>query len=413
MRLKPVPTSPQSFDLYRPYIDNRLFNEVKNLAKSFQNKRVLHINATPRGGGVDRILDSLVPMAKGLGIEAERQVLEVEADFFVITKKIHNSLQGGNELVREAEWQYYEMVNQQLASQIATDNWDYIFIHDPQPGAIAHYLPISNSVKIWRCHLDLSRPNATVAKHFQAYLPSYNGAIFTLPQYILPSLKISQIAAMPMAIDPLAPINRLVNLREARQLVAGLRVDIRKPIVVQVSRFDAWKDPVGVVKAWRLARRVVPNLQLVLIGDESVDDPEGKSILAQVIKVAQDEKQVFVVTDADDKTVQAFRRVARVVLQKSLREGFGLTVSEALWAKTPVIGGRAGGIPLQIKEGRSGYLATSIHQTAERIVELVQNPLRAQRMGAWGHEYVRGHFLMPRLLRDELKFLLRLSRHLS
>ncbi|MBI4100856.1 glycosyltransferase [Candidatus Microgenomates bacterium] len=415
--LKAVRVGKKDFYAYGEIIGHPLYHEIRDLAKHFKGVRILHINTTARGGGVAQILHSLVPLAKDLGIDMHWKVVQAEADFFVISKKLHNSLQGSSDSLSQRDWQYYEKQNQQFALAFDVLKWDYIFVHDPQPAAMAGYCNQTQAKDgekrqgprwIWRCHLDLSKPNPDVKRRFVRYLEGYDGAIYSLKPYILSRSPVKEVAIVPVAIDPVSAKNKLLKREEALSLVAGYGVDITRPLMVQISRFDPWKDPLGVLKAWELAKKEVPGLQLVLMGDSAHDDPEGKSVLDRVLEKVKGKSDVFVITDSNELAVNAFQTCANVVLQKSIREGFGLTVSEALWAGTPVIGAKVGGIVKQIKDGKNGYLVTNITQAARKAVHLIENPLKARRMGQWGHEYVREHFLLPRLLRDELKFLLKL-----
>ncbi len=408
--LAPVELGQKRFTEYSGILDPKLIDSINLLSKRLAGAKILNINTTARGGGVAQILQSSVPLLRDLGIAADWQLVNpVNPAFFIATKKIHNSLQGGKVTLSKTEWQIYEEENRNFVQGFDTSVWDYIIIHDPQPAAMLGYASRGGAKWVWRCHIDLSRPNQSTRRQFLPYLKGYDGAIFTLKDYILSGLDITKVAAIPVAIDPLTDKNHPLSLSEARDIVAGYGIDINKPLIVQISRFDPWKDPLGVIKAWSQAKQLVPALQLVLMGDAADDDPEGKGVLDQVLQAIEGRSDVFIVTDTNDLAVNAFQTVANVVLQKSIREGFGLTVTEALWAKTPVIGGKVGGIPIQIKEGKNGYLVTSSAQAARRIVDLVNNPLRAKRMGQWGHEYVRRHFLLPHMIRDELKFLLELN----
>ena len=404
-----MPLQTKRFLDYRSVIEPELYDEIIGLAGKLKGARILHLNATAHGGGVAIILRSLLPLVRDLGIKVNWRIIDpTNEEFFVATKTLHNSLQGAKTTLTNRQWALYEMQNRLFAAKIQPINWDYIMIHDPQPAAMRQYTAEGTAKWVWRCHIDLSQPNPQTKKRFIRYLDGYDGAIFTLKDYVLSSMPPTKTTIMPVAIDPLDDKNRSISPAEARMTVAGYGIDLNKPLIVQISRFDPWKDQPGVVAAWRLAKRKIPDLQLVLMGDAASDDPEGSSVLEQVMSEVKNDQGVNIITDTNDLAVNAFQTVANVVLQKSIREGFGLTVAEALWAKTPVIGGAVGGIPTQIKDGKNGYLVTTPAQAAARIVELIKNPLKAQRMGQWGHDYVRRHFLLPRLLRDELKFLLKL-----
>ncbi len=396
------------FAEYRQLISDTLFDEVKSLAARLSGKRVLHINATSGAGGVAEILRSEIPLLVDLGLKASWRVLKPEVGFFEITKMMHNGLQGDNHELEPAQWQKYQDYNRRLAESITSSDWDIIIVHDPQPAAVLSLTPGRGTAKwIWRCHIDSRHANTSYRERFVGYLAPYDGVIFTMQKYVLEGFKPKRLAVIPVAIDPLAPKNQLMDPIVARAVVRQFGINVDRPLVTQVSRFDPWKDPLGVIEAWELARRQIPELQLALVGDSSSDDPEGAVILEQVFQAAQGKEGLFVIASkADDRGVRAFQTHSDVIIQKSLREGFGLTVTEALWAKTPVIGTDVGGIPLQIQDGKSGYLVSGVDEAAERIVDLLRDPQKARDMGEYGHTYVGQHFLLPRLIRDELQFLL-------
>lgn len=404
--LRPVRVDHKDFAKYRDIIGYPIYNEIKKLAKDFRGARILHVNATSRGGGVAQILQSLIPLQRDLDIDAHWKLIEPkDMGFYVATKKIHNSMQGSPQTLSAKEWKLYDRENQGFAKGFKAEKWDYIIIHDPQPAGVLNYASENNAKWAWRCHIDLSTPNPSTKRHLLPYLQGYDGAIFTLKQYTLKGLKVPHTGVIPVAIDPLAKKNKHISFARAHMLVAGYGVDVKRPLMVQISRFDPWKDPLGVVKAWEIAKQEIPDLQLVLMGDAADDDPEGLVVLEQVLKRTKGKSDLRVITDTNDEAVNAFQSVANVVLQKSIREGFGLTVTEALWAKRPVVGGKVGGIPEQIKHGKNGYLVTSPEEAAKYVVKLIKDPLKAQSMGLWGHEYVREHFLLPHMLKADLKFL--------
>lgn len=401
------------FAEYKKIIAPELYDEVLDLAAQLKGKRIVEVNATAKGGGVAEILRSQTPLMRDLGIDAHWLVLQAEQSFFGVTKMLHNAMQGDKLAPTAEQWQIYEETNQRLGEGFDSSAWDYVMIHDPQPAALRQFTKNPQAAKwAWRCHIDSSFPNHEVGERIADYVADYDGAVFTLDQYLLPHLKgthaARHLASIPVAIDPLAPKNQSLDHALALKLVAAKGIDILRPFITQISRFDPWKDPLGVFEAWELARREVPELQLVLMGDTSADDPEGSKVLELVRQTAGDTPDCFIITESDDQLVDALQQTSAVVLQKSLREGFGLTVSEALWAGRPVIGGNVGGIPLQIEDGRTGFLVSTIEQTAKRIVELLDDPEKATAMGAAGHELVRQKFLLPRLMRDQLKFWLSL-----
>jgi trehalose synthase len=404
--LKKVKLKNKQFSDYRSTTDPLVYKEVLDLAVRLKNKRVLHINATSAGGGVAEILNSEVPLMVDLGIKAEWHVLEADQDFFEITKLIHNGLQGQTTNLTLGQWDAYLDYNKRLSAEIQSDEWDYIIIHDPQPAAVLSYIKNQGKTKwIWRCHIDSRHATSDFIHHFNIYLRPYNGMIFTMMKYLFGSLSSSNLAIIPMAIDPLSDKNRPTERQEALARVKRFGIDITKPIALQVSRFDPWKDPLGVITAWQLAKAQIPDLQLVLAGNTSVDDPEGARIYQQVCQAAHGINDLFILANqADDLDINALQYVADVVIQKSIREGFGLTVAEALWAGTPVIGTNVGGIPEQIQNNISGFIVKDSDELAQRLTELIRNPKKAKIMGTAGHNFVQKHFLLPRLLRDDLNF---------
>lgn len=408
--LERVSTKSRRFQEYRGVISDTLFDEVTRIAKKLAGKRVLQINATSHGGGVAELLRPSVALLKDLGIKAEWQTLVAPEEFFGVTKHIHNGLQGDNLNLKPSQWDRYESYNRKLAAHIDSNEWDVIVVHDPQPAAALGYLTNRGSAKwVWRCHIDSKHANPSYLRHFIKYWNHYDGAVFTMAKFVPVGYDPKKLAIIPVAIDPLNAKNLPISHSEAAKIVASFGIDPTKPLVTQVSRFDPWKDPLGVVEAWKEAKAEIPNLQLALVGDTAVDDPEGAVILKAVEAVAVGLSDLFIIANrADDRTVQAFQTASNAVIQKSLREGFGLTVAEALWAGTPVIGGAVGGIPLQVVDGRSGFLVTNTKQAATRMVQLVKDSGRAREMGKYGHELVKHKFLLPRMIRDDMQFWLEL-----
>lgn len=408
--LKKVKLQTKNIKDYQAVTEPALYKELLELGKKLKGKRVLHINATAEGGGVAEILGSEVPLMRSLGIKAEWQVLEANQDFFEITKLIHNGLQGQTTNLNLSQWDAYLDYNKNLAKEINEKDWDYIIVHDPQPAAVLSYVENSANTKwIWRCHIDSRHATSDFINHFNIYLRPYDGMVFTMMKYLFGTLDPKSLAIIPMAIDPLSDKNRDMSQEEAWGRVKKFGIDKSKPFVTQVSRFDPWKDPLGVITAWQLAKAQVPDLQLVLAGNTSVDDPEGGRIYKQVCQAAEGIEGLIILADkADDLDVNALHRTATAVIQKSIREGFGLTVTEALWAGAPVIGTNVGGIPQQIQDGVSGFLVKDADEAASSMVELASDPKKAKAMGKAGHEFVGKHFLLPRLLRDDLNFYLSL-----
>lgn len=409
--LQPINLKLRNFGEYRPIIAPELYDEVMDLAARLRGKRILQINSTATRGGVAEILNSTAPLLTDLGLVSEWRVIQARPGFFALTKTIHNGLQGDPANLTDEQWQLYETINRELAATINGDDWDYIMVHDPQPLAMRRFVANPGRAKwLWRYHGDSSDPNPNYLERLLGYLEPYDGAIFTLKDYLLKGFEPAHLALTPPAIDPLSLKNLPVGLVDATGIVSGFGINPAKPLITQVSRFDPWKDPLGVMAAWQLAKAQVPDLQLALVGNMAGDDPQAGAILAEVRQRAEGLRDLFILAnEVGARASRAVLEVSRVVLQKSLREGFGLTVSEALWAGTPVVGGNVGGIRLQIEEGKSGYLTSSIEETAARIVELVTHPDAAKTMGEYGQGMVRRKFLLPRLIRDDLKFLLEVS----
>lgn len=408
--LKTVPIKPKRIQDYAPITGPGAVTAGSKAAAPLVGKKVLVVSATAKGGGVAEMLKSELPVLRGLGLDVTWQTIEPPAGFFDVTKKIHNGLQGETVGISAREWKLYESVNRDLAGGIDPSRWDLIFVHDPQPAAIRSHFPAeTRAAWAWRCHLDLSAPNPVVAERMRPFLKPYDGLVYSMEQYRLRGLSPAHTAIIPPAIDPLTPKNRPLAAATAKRIVARYGIDPAKPLLTQISRFDRWKDPVGVIEAWKMARRQVPNLQLALVGNTVNDDPESFQVLAGVRQAAESQPDIRIVENIpagrNERDVKAFYVAADVVIQKSIREGFGLTVSEALWAGTPVVGGQVGGIVLQIESGKTGFLVSTVDGAADAVVELLENPRLAARLGRAGRAYVRRHFLLPRLVRDELTFL--------
>lgn len=398
---------------YEPIVGAEAIAELRRLAAPLRGLRVLHVNGTPYGGGVAELLRSEVPLLNDLGLAAEWRIISGERDFFEVTKRIHNGLQGADLVLSADEQEAYRTQNLYNA-RLLTGTYDVIVVHDPQPAALRHLHGRGGARWIWRCHIDTSWPNPSVWAFLRPYLADYDAAVFTLPAFVPPDLPIGRTAIVLPAIDPLSPKNLDLPPTLARALITWVGIDHDQPLITQVSRFDPWKDPLGVIAAFRLAREEVPGLQLALVGSMALDDPEGWSVYQQIRDAAAGDPDIHVFTNligVGNVEVNAFQRLSHVIVQKSIREGFGLTVSEALWKGTPVVAGRAGGIPMQMPDGTGGYLVTSIEECARRLVELLRDPAHAALLGARGREHVRRHLLLPRLLADELRVLAAVTGH--
>ena len=389
-------------DAYRDVVGGDVVEAILRAAAPLRGLRVLHVNATSFGGGVAEILGTLVPLMVDVGLDVEWRVIEGSDDFFEVTKACHNGLQGMDLPFTEemqTTWREYNALN----ARWFEGEFDVVVVHDPQPlGLLYHTEGRGGRHWIWRCHIDTSQPNPAFWEFFEPYIGGYRIAIFTMREYVGPNVEPSRVRIIAPCIDPLSPKNRPMPFEAAREAMGRFGVDRARPVVLQVSRFDPWKDQLGVIDAYREAKGSVEGLQLALIGSLASDDPEAGSYLGRVRERAGGDPDIHIFQNLPSEEVAAFQSGSDVVLQKSLREGFGLTVSETLWKGRPVVGGRTGGIPLQIINGKNGFLVTSVAECANRIIYLAGHPREAELMGAAGREHVRRNFVMTRLLTDYL-----------
>ncbi len=373
---------------------------IERLCCQLQGRSLLHINSTREGGGVAEILHRMIPLLEEFGIRARWEVIKGSAEFFDVTKKIHNSLQGSPEEFNEQMWQLHYEVNRANAETLDLTA-DGVFIHDPQPIPLIKFRPETKSVWFWRCHIDMSSPQRSTLEHILRYYQGYDAAIFS-SQRFAPGKKALEFI-IPPSIDPLSEKNIELTKDEIEQILRPYNIPLGRPIVLQVSRFDRFKDPIGVIKAYRLAKQY-NDCVLVLAGSPATDDPEGEKVLQEVREFAANDPDIFILLlpPGSDRVINALQRAATVVLQKSLKEGFGLTVSEAMWKGKPVIGGAAGGIPLQVVHRVTGFLVHSVEGAAFRIRQLLNDKALAERMGQAAREHVRRNFLITRQIRDYL-----------
>ncbi|MGQ9675734.1 MAG: glycosyltransferase [Chloroflexota bacterium] len=406
--LNKVDTAPISLADYRGLIGEEMYRSIVERSRDLAGLRVAHLNATPQGGGVAELLKGLIPLKNDVGLEAAWYTMPPNDDFFKVTKQFHNFLQGKSGTLPPGDYDTYLRHNEytaELMRRVDTDVW---VIHDPQPLATVAFLGDFHPI-IWRCHIDTSNPNAEVQSFLLPYIGYYDEVIFSLPEYVFPQLPLHNVHFFAPAIDPLTQKNRGLPKDVARDILRELGLDPARPIVTQVSRFDPWKDPWGVIDAYRVAKQRVPTLQLALVGVMAAkDDPEALTIAAEIEAYAGDDPDIHLFTDptqVGDLEVNAFQSGSDVILQKSIREGFGLTVAEAMWKGTPVVGGNCGGIRLQIADAQNGFLVCDPDSCCCRIVELLQNPDLAARLGKAGKESVRQNYLLPRLLSDYLNLL--------
>ena len=366
---------------YEELLSRKAVDTVKKKANAFINKSILHVNATKFGGGVAEILQNMVAMMEELELRVNWKTFSAPDSFFQISKKMHNALQGNNEIKFTPE-EITQFLDQAKNShdQIQPEE-DFVIIHDPQPCPIIKFAEKRKGKWIWRCHIDTSNPNPQAWELVLPYLQQYDARIFTMEQFAKSELN-SPIFYITPSINPFSIKNKEMDIEQAKTIVQKY-IPLDKPIITQVSRFDPWKDPLGVIDAYKMVKEKVP-VRLALIGSLAHDDPEGVEWLKKLKDYANSDEDIYILSNLDgvgDLEVNAFQRISEIIIQKSIREGFGLTVTEALWKGTPVIGGDVGGIRLQIEDGVNGFLVKSIEQTAEKILYLLNNPKIAKKMG--------------------------------
>jgi trehalose synthase len=396
-----------SLDAYRGIVPEHILEELREHARALRGARILQVNATAYGGGVSELLRSCVPLMRDLGLHADWKVISGSQDFFRATKALHNGLQGAPQTLSDDDRAAYLDCARENAP-ILDGGYDFVVVHDPQPAGLRAMHGKGDASWVWRCHIDTSEPNLDTWEFLKPYVADYDAAVFTMPQFVPPDLPVKRVETIAPAIDPLSPKNLHLDGNTARQILDWIGVEAPGRLVTQVSRFDAWKDPLGVIAAYRMAREEIPELQLALVGSMALDDPEGWEVYGQVSEHAEDDPQIHLFTNltgVGNVEVNAFQRLSEVVVQKSIREGFGLVVSESLWKGTPVIAGRAGGIPMQMPDGVGGLLVDSVEECADAMLALLNDRERARELGHSGRAHVREHFLLPRLLMEELRLL--------
>jgi trehalose synthase len=409
--LQLVDVGPRSLESYRGIAPDYLLDDLWALAKDLKGARVVHVNATPYGGGVSEVLRSTVPILNALGLVADWKTISGDDRFFQVTKKIHNGLQGAAEDLTEGDREAYLDTSQRNA-QLFQENYDFVFLHDPQPAAIPCMRGKGNARWIWRCHIDTSAPNAHTWAFLRQYMYGFDSAVFTMREFVPPDFPVATVDIIPPAIDPLSPKNMPLTDATARQVLQWIGIELDRPLITQVSRFDPWKDPFGVIAVYRMLREEFPRLQLAMVGSMALDDPEGWNIYNEIMKEARTDPEIHVFTNmvgVGNIEVNAFQRLSQVIIQKSIREGFGLVVSEAMWKSTPVVAGRAGGIPLQMADGVGGVLIDSPEECASAVRALLLDPDHAHDLAHSGKERVQHQFLLPRLLLNELRLMKELA----
>jgi trehalose synthase len=403
--LQEVTLGSKSLADYTHIAGKELSEEIKRLAEPLQGHRVLHVSATAFGGGVSEILYTMVPLMRDAGLDAHWQVIFGKEEFFNATKLLHNSLQGAEDTLSEEQWALFDEINE-LNAEGLQGEWDTIVVHDPQPIGLRRGATEKSRSWIWRCHIDLSEPNPAPIARLQPLIEEYDATVWHLPDYVPNGINGSDgIRIIPPAIDPLSPKNMAFSPDDAAFVCDQFGIDVDRPLISQVSRFDPWKDPIGVIDAYRSVIEDLPDAQLALVGSMATDDPEGWEFFQHTFEYADGDPDIHILNNLNNVgaiEVNAFQSQSDVVLQKSIREGFGLTVTEALWKGRPTVAGNVGGIPLQIEDGVSGYLVDSPEECATRCVEILRDPELGKQLGRAGKERARQRFLSPRLLRDWL-----------
>lgn len=406
-----VDVGPRPLRQYEPIVGEEALEEIRQLAAPLTGARIAHINATTYGGGVSELLRSIVPLFRGLGIKSDWKLISAGPKFFTVTKAFHNALQGAPYELKEAARERYLMSSTYNARQLE-EEYDFIIVHDPQPAAIRYFRGRAGARWIWRCHIDTSEPNEAVLEFMLPFLLEYDALIFTMDRFVPPGLDHQRLVTMAPAIDPLSPKNMALPEGLCEEIRAWRGIDPNRPLLTQVSRFDPWKDPMGVIEVYRLVRKEVPGLQLALLSTIAHDDPEVWDVYKELVEEVRGDDDIHLLTNligVGDMEVNVFQLCSDVVLQKSIREGFGLAVSETMWKGTPVVANRSGGIPLQMEDGVGGFLVDSTEECAERALYLLRHPKEARTLGLAGRERVRQRFLITRLLADELRLVASLA----
>ena len=398
---------------YAEIVGENEINEIRTLAEKLAGKSAVHVNSTSFGGGVSEILRRLVPLMKDVGINAEWKVIKGDKEFFNVTKAFHNALQGKEILLTEEMKEVYLRYNK-LNANLLDLGYEYVVMHDPQPLAIINYHDERRGKWIWRCHIDLSQPNEGFWSFLKPFLANYDAFVFSLKKYVKSPLEKRDVAIISPSIDPLSDKNKPLPENQILATLERYDVDADRPVLTQVARFDPWKDPLGVIDMYKKVKKKMPKVQLLLITSMAPDDPEGWTYYEKTARHAGEDYDIHLLTDimgVRDLEVNAFQRASDVALLKSIREGFGMTVTEALWKEVPVVGGNVGGIPLQVINGETGFLVNTVEEAAEKTLYLLKHPEEAEEIGKKGKEHVKENFLITRHLKDYLELFLRLTQH--
>ncbi|MEX2598178.1 MAG: glycosyltransferase [Dehalococcoidia bacterium] len=407
-----VPITPKSLAEHQPHIGDARTEELLRLAEPLRGARVLHINATAYGGGVAEILSSFIPLLCDLGIEAEWRVMDATAEFFNVTKNMHNAMQGMYIPWTTAMADTWRQINRANAEELK-DQYDFVYIHDPQPAGMLHFVRQRDPEAlgahwIWRCHLDTTEALPEVWSFLKSYVQEYDALVYTMKDYLKERVKGPRLAIIPPAIDPTSMKNSAISGEIINDVLSRYDIDPNRPTIAQISRFDPWKDPLGVVDVYRILKERHPELQLLMVASMANDDPEAWSYYERIVRKAGEDFDIHILTNLNgvgNLEVNTFQRAPDVILQKSVREGFGLVVSEALWKGKAFVGSNAGGIPLQLDHGKAGRIANTTEEFAAEIDALLSDAATRDELGHAGMEHVRENFLITRLLRDHLQLM--------
>jgi len=381
-----------------------LMDQIRALAEPLAGKRVAHLSATAFGGGVAEILYTLVPLMQDAGLDTEWRIIRGAEEFYDVTKTIHNALQGNPQGLSEDQQELFRSYQALNAAEL-DGKYDFVVVHDPQPVGVIDAFADSQAQWIWRGHIDFSTPNDAVLDFLLPSIRRYDAAIFHMREYVPRREGLPSSYIWPPAIDPLAPKNMALSAEDAAYIVDQFGIDVERPLLTQVSRFDPWKDPLGVIDAYRIVQAEIADVQLALVGSMAHDDPEGWDFYNQTVAYAGGDPDIYILSNLNNVgsvEVNAFQVHSAAVIQKSIREGFGLTVTESLWKTRPTVAGRVGGIVAQIQDGETGWLVDSSSECAQACLEILRDPAEARMRALKGKEFVRRNFLTPRLLRDWL-----------
>ncbi|PKM90039.1 MAG: glycosyl transferase family 1 [Firmicutes bacterium HGW-Firmicutes-12] len=397
----------KNFEEYRQFLDKDVEIELDYYIQLMKGKKIAMVNSTAYGGGVSEILHSLVPLARDMGIDIDWWVIKGAEEFYYVTKAFHNCLQGQEGELSDWAKKILVYYNEMNAEAMADWDYDIVVIHDPQPAPLINYRHPHDKAKwVWRCHIDTSTPNQEYWDFLYQFISKYDSCIFTMRDFANEGDVLNKLIIIPPSIDPLSNKNTEIGIEEAKSIITKFGVDIHRPLISQISRFDPWKDPLGVIDVYKIVKKEYPSVQLSLVGSMATDDPEGWEYLYRTLRRAGEDYDIDIVTNfngVSNREVNAFQTASQVILQKSIREGFGLTVAEGMWKRRPVVGGNTGGIKLQIDDEINGYLVNTVEECAERVLSLLRNPGLGEQMGEDGREKVRKNFLLTSHILKYLK----------